>query len=329
MESAILCIDTKLSGLAYYCIFCAAGGLYVLFKRRDRLARYAIVQFASILLGVLAFGYNPYVTNFVHRGNPLYPWLGSAAWPSLAQRGLDGIERYETPKNLLEHNRVVRLAYGIFGRPGNQPYIDGRNASFMWPFDVRWKDFQIFYFQDLRISGFGPLFGGSFLIATCLLLAAMIRPGIPREIPILLLGAIVASLLISRCSWWARYCPQLWWMPIVAVVAGLAIPGWRGGRWLSWFLATLLLANAVLVTVAHFQWEVAATRKATEEMAMLKQKRSVDVALNYFAEPFGERLRAAGVKFRTVRRLTGPDVMELTCISTGYPGAVRARVPEQ
>jgi hypothetical protein len=269
------------------------------------------------------------VTNYVNRGNPFYPWLGSAAWPSLAQRGRDGIERSETPKNMLACNRVVRLAYGIFGRPGNQPYIGGRDASFMWPFDVRWNDFQIFYFQDLRISGFGPLFGGAFLIAACLLVAAMIRPGIPREIPILLLGAIAASLLVSTCSWWARYGPQLWWLPIVAVVAGLAIPGWRAGRWVSWFLATLLLVNAVLVTVAHFQWEVAATRKSIEELASLRQKGEVEVAMNYFSEPFGERLRAAGVKFRSVpaRRLRGTDSMALTCISDGYPGAVRVRVP--
>jgi len=36
MASAILCINAKLTGLVYLCFGCAAGGLYVLMKRRDR-----------------------------------------------------------------------------------------------------------------------------------------------------------------------------------------------------------------------------------------------------------------------------------------------------
>jgi hypothetical protein len=330
MASAILCINTKLTGLVYFCFFCAAGGLYALIKRRDVLVRYAVVQAVSIVVGVVVFGFNPYVTNTLNRGHPFYPWLGTAAHPGFSVSGpnRDPVERDETPHNMVGRNRFVRFYYAIFGRPGSQPFLGGPDAALMRPFQVGWKDFHLFYFHELRISGFGPLFSGAFLISLAILIATLIHPGrLPRLIPILLLCAVVGSLLVSKHTWWARYGPQLWWLPIVALIAGLAPAGWRAVRWASWGLAAILLINGALIVVAHFQWEVEATRKTTEQMAMLRQKSDVQVNLAYFAEPYGERLRVAGVKFQIVNRFPrGTETIELISVDPGYPGAVRAVV---
>lgn len=328
ITSAVLCINAKQTGLVYLCFFIAGGGLYVLIKRRDLLMRYVLIQSGAVLLGAVLFGFNPYVTNTVHRGSPFYPWLGSSAHPSFGQRGRDPNELYETPKNMVGRNRFFRLAYAIFGRPGAQPFFQGENARLMWPFDVRWRDFHIFYFHEVRVAGFGPLFSGAFLIGFLLLGVALVRPGVPREIMILLAGAVVASLLVGMHTWWARYGPQLWWLPIIAVMAGFAVPGWRAARWSAWGLATLLLVNATLVGVAHFRWEIEATRTTREQLALLRKKRGVEVDLQYFGEPFGERLRAAGVAFRVANRLHGDHPMELMSVAPGYPGAVRACVDE-
>lgn len=329
LTSAVLCINTKITGLVYLCFFCAAGGVYLLIRQRRLLPRYAAVQLASIALGVGVFGFNPYVTNMVDRGHPFYPWMGTAAYPSYGQRGQDPNERVETPKNMVGRNRLVRFAYGLFGRPGSQPFFGGADAHLMWPFDVGWKDFDIFYFHEVRISGFGPLFSGAFLIAVVLLAAAMVRPGLPREVVVLFVGVVIASLLVGIHMWWARYGPQLWWLPIVAVVAALAVPGWRAIRWAAWGLAALLLVDAALVGLAHFRWEVHATRTTSEQMALLRQKGEVEINLQYFGEPFGERLRAGGVAFRASRTLHCDKPMELMSVAPGYPGAVRACVPEK
>jgi hypothetical protein len=324
MASAILAINAKLTGPVYLCFCCAAGGLYVLMKRRDLLVRYAVFQLACILLGAVLFGFNPFVTNTVHRGNPFYPWLGSAAHPSFAQRGQDPNELYETPNNMKGRSRFVRLGYAIFSHPGPQTFYNGEPAQLMWPFNVRWNDFTVFRFHEVRISGFGPLFSGAFLISLVLLGITLVRPGIPREIVVLLAGTIVASLLVSVHTWWARYGPQLWWLPIIAVIAGLAVPGWRAARWTAWGLAALLLINAVLVGVAHFRWEIEATRTTYAQMDLLRQKGEVEIDFQYFREPFGERLRAGGVTFRAVRRLSCDHPMELMSVVPGYPGTVRA-----
>ena len=92
-------------------------------------------------------------------------------------------------------------------------------------------------------------------------------------------------------------------------------------------MAAILLVNAALIAVARFQWEVEATRRTTEQMAFLSQKSDVQVNLAYFGEPYGERLRAAGVKFQAVNRFPrGVNTIELISVDPGYPGAVRAVV---
>ena len=328
VASTILCANTKFSGLVYLCFFAAAGGVYLLLRNRRLLPRYAAMMAAAVLVATSLFGFNPYVTNTVHRGHPFYPWFGTAAYPSYEQRGQDPNEKYETPKNLVGRNRLVRFAYSLFGRPGAQPFFEGPDARLMWPFDVRWRDFEIFYFHDVRIGGFGPLFSGAFLIACALLVAALLRPGMPREVVILFASTIIVTLLGGVHLWWARYGPQLWWLPILAFAAGLAVPGWRVVRWSAWGLAILLLVNAVAIETRHFVWEGDVTRLAYQQMALLRQKGDVEIDFQYFREPYGERLRAAGVSFHESSKLHCAKPMELMSVPLGYPGAVRACLPE-
>ena len=326
--STVLCINAKFSAIVYVSVFCAALGAYLLMRRRRLVLRFAAVQLATILLSIGVFGFNPYVTNAIHRGHPFYPWVGTAKYPSYAERGRDPNDMYETPHNMLGHNRFFRFAYAMFGRPGAQPFYPGKKAQLMRPFDVGWKDFQIFYFHDLRISGFGPLFSGAFLIAVALLGAALVRPGIPREIVLLLLGAVVVSLLTGLHMWWARYGPQLWWLPVIAVIGGLAVPGRRGVRWGARVLALLLLVNAALIAFVHFGWEIESTRTTYRQMAFLRPMGEIEVDLQYFLEPYGERLHAAGVAFHSTRTLHCLNPIELMSVPHGYPGVVRACAPQ-
>jgi len=143
------------------------------------------------------------------------------------------------------------------------------------------------------------------------------QSGVPREVLLLFACTIVASLLISRHTWWARLGPQLWWLPILAVIAGLSVPDLRTARWTACGLAALLLVNATLVAFAHFRWEIEATRTLRGQMAFLRQQGEIEVDFQYFRESFGERLRAAGVTFHAVRSLSCESPMELMSVAPG------------
>ena len=322
--SAVLCINSKFTGLVYICFFIAAGGIYILIKERKRFYKYLIIQFAALIMGIVIFGWNPYITNTINRGSPFYPILGSSAYPSLSALGQDPIELYETPHNMMGKNRFIRLAYAVFGRPGAQPYLPGRDAMLMLPFDIGWKDFSIYYFHDVRISGFGPLFSGVLILSIILLVLVLYKKGTQKLFFIFFCAAIILSLLVSPHTWWARYGPQLWLLPIVAISAGFFFNYNRIVFWLARILAAILLINAILISVVHFSWEIDATQTTNAQLSMLKQSGDVAIDFQYFREPFGERLHNAGVTFHAVNNFHCDKPMELMSVSPGYPCAVRA-----
>jgi len=49
----------------------------------------------------------------------------------------------------------------------------------------------------------------------------------------------------------------------------------------------------------------------------------VEIELQYFGEPFGDRLSNAGIKFHPVKQLKCSNPLELMSVAHGYPGAVR------
>jgi hypothetical protein len=326
MMSTVLCINSKFTGLVYLCFFVAAGGIYILIKQRKLIWKYLIIQSVSIFAGILIFGWNPYITNTINRGNPFYPMLGSSAYPSLSALGQDPIELYETPPNMRGKNRFIRFTYAIFGRPGAYPAYPGPDAVLMRPFDIGWKDFSIYYFHDVRISGFGPLFSGGLIFTLFLFVLLLFHRDANRLFLILSCSTIVLSVLISTHTWWARYGPQLWMLPVAVIIAGFTITNSRVIFWSTRILAAILLINATLIAVVHFSWEVDATKTTNEQLLMLKQSGNVEIDFQYFREPFSERLKNAGVTFHITRQLQCNNPIEIMSVSPGYPGGVRACV---
>jgi len=105
---------------------------------------------------------------------------------------------------------------------------------------------------------------------------------------------------------------------IVCFAAGWQIP---------WFLAPATLLGALDMFWDGLWYH----QTAIYQMAhgWNRHKGEVEIDFKYFREPYAERLRAAGVAFRASRNLHCATPMELMSVPHGYPGVVRACIPEQ
>ncbi len=325
--AAVCSINSKLTGLVFLCFVTAGAGCYCLLKRRDLLWRFVALNLGVIAIGVFAFGYNPYVTNFIHRGHPFYPYKGTKAFPSLEAQGNEGIEKYETPKNMLGHNRVVRHAMALFGKPGVQPYTDGQNATFMWPFLVPLRNLVTYHTHEIRVAGFGPFFSGALLISLLLAAWLLFRPGLPRGLMVLGYVTVTLSLLVSLHTWWARYGPQMWWIPLVPVIAAFGASRCRGQVAMTWILVAILMINALAVAVIHMHWEITASQTLNRQLTELRDcGHAIDVDFQWFGEAVGRRFTRWGVPYSRVRRDRLNDGRELMTVVPGYPGTIHYKL---
>lgn len=321
IAAGIVCINVKFTGLVFLCFVAAAGALWCLCCRREKLGRFVLIAAATLVVGTGVWGYNPYVTNTLHRGQPFYPIFGTDRYPGRDPEAAN--ENGETPKNMVPLGRVNRFGYSIFGRPGNQPYREGKEASLMWPFGARLKDLYAYTYHETRVAGFGPFFSAAFVLSAALAFWLVVTDR-RRWLLGLAAGAIIASLLISRALWWPRYGPQLWLLPILPVILIFGAERSRGQVRVAWVLTALLIVNAGVVGWVRFRWETAATLCLRGQLAEMRESGlTYDVSTRYFSASADERLTEAGVKFHDVGDKRGADWKELMSVVEGYPLANR------
>lgn len=327
VAGAIVCVNAKFTGLVYLCFVIAAGLAWCWLRRKEWLVKLAGASAVTLFFAVCVWGFNPYVTNTWYKGQPFYPMLGSSRYPSLEQANKDGNEKYETPKNMVGRPLPVRFGYSIFGRPGNQPYVKGRDATLMWPFTARLEDLYAYKYHETRVAGFGPFFSGCLILAFILGVALLFAAPAVRWPMLLIASAVVCSLLLSRHLWWPRYGPQLWLLPILPVA--LALRQRVRGYKLALACATLalLFADTAIVSFVRLQWETNATLTLRGQLKELRDSgRVYEVQTMRFQDAWDVRLTEAGVPFVDVGMQKLPDSQELMSVVEGYPWPVRYRV---
>lgn len=161
--SIIMIFNVKFTGFVYALVF-SAGLLICFFLSNERKINVKIlkVYMASCLLGIFLVGYNPYITNTVKCGNPFYP---------LAGKGALKIIEPNMPANFLAMNRFEKLFTSIFSKSENVQ--TPRMTEFKLPFTISKSELHAFGIPDVRIGGFGPLFGGAVILASLIIINAL------------------------------------------------------------------------------------------------------------------------------------------------------------
>ena len=224
-------IQVKFTGLVYVAIF-FAGFIALLAWQKRPLRKPLYVALLALGLGTFVFGKNPYVFNIFENGHPFYPFFGRGDFPKITMTNT-------TPPEFLEANRVVNLAASIFSRSCDWP----PQSTLKAPWQVDRNEWTAFEEPDVLTGGFGPLFPAALVLSLALLAMGVWRGGAAPWTTTAVILIIIGSVLPVSACWWARYAPQVWLVPLVALAP-------LGGA-----VREAEFASSFLVGVAHPQCE--------------------------------------------------------------------------
>ncbi len=197
-----------------------------------------------------------------------------------------------TPPDFLEADRIRNLAASIFSRSYTWP----PTATLKAPWHADREEWAAFEEPDVITGGFGPLFPAALVLSLALLAIAVWQDGAaPRTTAAVILIIIGSVLPVSGC-WWARYAPQVWLVPLVALAPFGGAAARPPLRRLSWLVLLILSVNVAGIARVNFRANLDATRDATESLDDLRSHIPFKVAFgNFRSNRF--RLQEAGIPF--------------------------------
>ena len=257
--------NTKTTGLIYGIFFLFGFCLYLItLKLKGTMLFLKMIPVFIILTFTL--GFNPFITNIVYHGNPLYPQIGG---------GINVSEN--TPSNYLGASNLKIFASSIFFKSDNIfSAVDGDKAEIKTPFSISDSEIQaIRVASSLKKGGFGPLFSGGFVLFVLALLIALyyflagsysakmqeFRTGnqlksafntLFKMQTLLYVGIVaLASFLLSNASNTYRFIPHFWFVIPIGILYFLSLKK-SSLNIFSYVIYTILLFNVALMGLIHF-----------------------------------------------------------------------------
>jgi hypothetical protein len=254
--TVILATNIKLSALAYVLVIGVAIVVWRRLVTRQRGTQLALLFLASYGIGVFGVGFNPYVTNTLRYGSPMYP---TNDWTTFL------VATKNTPDNLAGKNTVHKLALSLFARSDLRTDMAERKL----PFTFAARELAAFESGETRVAGFGPLFSGAIVMSSALFLL-IVGYGWAKQSWqwdwLFMTGVVGLTVLVNPEAWWARYAPQLWLVPIFITAVG-ALSEARALRWASYTTILVLAADCLLVTGVHSQALYRKTARLRQQLA--------------------------------------------------------------
>jgi hypothetical protein len=228
-------------------------------------------------------------------------------------------------------NRIAQLAWSVFSTSHhfhrNSPSEEAlRAAPIKMPFTVAREEIEVFVLPDVRVGGWGPLFGGVCLFAASTLMVVGVRSRRWLQVGGLSVTCLVVAVIILPHPWFARLVPHGWLAPLVVIPVAWAC-GFRLPRVLATATLATALVNVALVTVGYVP---ATLRHSALIKDRLQQLRLIPqpVAVNLHPFPSNRaRLNEMGVAFtedenprRQLQVILGRHQPEITGF-TSHPDA--------
>jgi len=277
----ILLVNVKFTALLYLGLF--VGGFFVWALLIKKVNTAKKIWWTSVFAGFIAVlvGFNPYIVNTIQHENPLYPLVGKDK--------VDIIHELNLPAGFEGKSGIERFFISFFARTDNIYPKSDNHAEIKIPFTFNIIDAKNAGVVDARLGGFGPMFSGIFLLSLILLMAILIK--VKRQlfsvITLWLTILIVISVVMMPESWWARYVPQLWFLPLIWLFASEALlPG--ALKIVKGFMYAGLVVNLIFC-FGGFLLNLILTSKINYQLSQLKS--SKQLIMVDWGDSAGNRIR--------------------------------------
>lgn len=259
------------------------------------------------IVGMFVLGSAPYVRNIREQGAPFYP-----ASPPPAHR--PDLLRTQRPANFTDADRFTRFLMSNFSRSEHVRAPDITRLKF--PLSVEASELRGIYGPDMESGGFGPLYGALFLLAAAASVVLISNPAsrTSGSLVLLAVSCVLVSVFVHGETWWARFVPQAWLVPMLVAIGSLTLPRRSPAAWLGYALLVLAAANVLLIG-ANVGWRELTYARMTNDS--LQQMSAADRPVSVYLFPFlslRQRLHERGVDFTIVE--TPPE-----------PGSPRQAIP--
>ncbi len=223
----VVVINIKFTAIVFAAVF-VFGLLFIflLFKSRKTFFQLAMVCALAAVFAVVVVGYFPYVINTVEYHDPMYPGM----------KMLQSEAAKQTPDSFLHRNRFSKFVISFFSHTDDLHLYQDKNPVIpaKIPFTFNKTDIRnAAKPYVVHMSGFGPFFSGICIAA--IVIFAVFFAGLKQRkewIPVLLLlGTIIVSVFVISEAWFARYVPQLWFVPVILLIASEADQRKKLSRW--------------------------------------------------------------------------------------------------
>lgn len=260
--------NIKLGGLFYSIILVFFFAIYSLFFRKTKNLKFIFKIISLLIVLILISGVNPYFTNIKQGHNPFYPLVG---------KGKVDIMITNSPKSFKNKNPLYKLFVSTFSDTDNITLSSETNPKLKIPFSVVNQGSSTY---DTRIAGFGYFWSGILLLLIPFIILGKNSKDEDNKIYYFIVGTLCASVLFNPESWWARYVPQFWLIPIFIIF-------WKSLNWeqnsklkkFGIFLIIILFVNSLIFEFQSLKTSLKFSKQRNEFFKEVKGK-NVNIYIN-------------------------------------------------
>ena len=268
----ILLANTKFNGMGYLLVFSfffVCKYLYSAYKKKEFLSLFKKLCIIFIPLFIFSFGVvgsHTYLKNTIDHKNPFFP---------LYDKNGEDIITEQEPKSFLKMNNVSKWFYGTFSKANNLREND--NTTLKIPFTVYKSELKPAMSNDLRISGWGILFSGLFILSIIVLITKY--KNYKKETYILYsLGITCLLVVVMSESWWARYNPYFYLFVIFGMYIMLK---YNKNRIINALFGLLIAINSLIPLLGNTYYTFTNSIKIRKDFKKLENKKIIIIDKKY------------------------------------------------